>query len=301
MSTQGFRSVFVPRGGQANLNWFPGHMAKGLRLMREKLKEVDCVVEVHDARVPLSGRNRLLTGLTNSKPHLLVLNKADLGDETTYKKITSQYTQRGLDVIFSDSVHNRGSQTNRIIPTILRRLAETNMEKEEYSVMIVGMPNVGKSSLINAWRRMHLKIGTGARTGGEPGITRSAKQSFVVHASPKVTVVDTPGVMMPHIDDYETGMKLALIGTLRDHIVGEEYMADYLLYCLNKLQNYTYVQRFKLSEPSDDIDFVLTRIARHSGLLGKGGVENTTEAAGHFVRRFREGALGRICLDKDIL
>eukprot|EP00054_Salpingoeca_dolichothecata_P028227 m.212712 g.212712 ORF g.212712 m.212712 type:complete len:226 (+) comp26159_c0_seq2:383-1060(+) len=170
-------------------------------------------------------------------------------------------------------------------------------ERAEIRVMIMGMPNVGKSSLVNALRRTFLSKAKAAATGNEPGVTRSVQMQVKISKDPPIALVDTPGIMMPKIFDPETALKLALIGTLRDSQVGEGLIADYLLFTLNQHQNFKYVKRYKMEEPNDDINFVLKCIAQRTGALKKGGTPNIQQAAKTFIHAYRKGLLGCFTLD----
>uniref|UniRef100_F7E6F7 Mitochondrial GTPase 1 n=1 Tax=Xenopus tropicalis TaxID=8364 RepID=F7E6F7_XENTR len=234
-------------------HWFPGHMAKGLKQMKTKLKNLDCIVEVHDARIPLSGRNPIFQDSLGMKPHLLILNKMDLADLTQKKRILAQLKQQGVgNVIFTDCVKDQNIKHNT-----------------ETCIMVIGVPNVGKSSLINALRRMHLRKGKASRVGAEPGITRSVLTKIQVSESPLIFLFDTPGVLSPRIESVETGMKLALCGTILDHLVGEDIMADYLLYILNQQMQHRYVEHYGLEKPCADIETLLKRIALKLGKTQK--------------------------------
>ncbi|XP_047615563.1 mitochondrial ribosome-associated GTPase 1 isoform X2 [Phacochoerus africanus] len=229
-----FRESF-PLGGRDVARWFPGHMAKGLRKMQSSLKLVDCIIEVHDARIPLSGRNPLFQETLGLKPHLLVLNKMDLADLKEQQKIMQHLEREGLkNVIFTNCVKDENiKQVTELVGSSYRYHRGENLE---YCIMVIGVPNVGKSSLINALRRQHLRKGKATKVGGEPGITRAVMSRVQVCERPLMFLLDTPGVLAPRIQNVETGLKLALCGTVLDHLVGEETLADYLLYTLNRHQ-----------------------------------------------------------------
>ncbi|XP_074239257.1 mitochondrial ribosome-associated GTPase 1 isoform X2 [Saimiri boliviensis] len=227
--------------GRDVARWFPGHMAKGLKKMQNSLKLVDCIIEVHDARIPLSGRNPLFQETLGLKPHLLVLNKMDLADLTEQQKIMQRLEGEGLkNVVFTNCVKDESVQ--QIIPTVTELIESSHRyhrgENLEYCIMVIGVPNVGKSSLINSLRRQHLGKGKATRVGGQPGITRAVMSRIQVSERPLMFLLDTPGVLAPRIESVETGLKLALCGTVLDHLVGEETMADYLLYTLNRHQRF---------------------------------------------------------------
>uniref|UniRef100_A0A2K5U4Z2 Mitochondrial GTPase 1 n=1 Tax=Macaca fascicularis TaxID=9541 RepID=A0A2K5U4Z2_MACFA len=250
--------------GRDVARWFPGHMAKGLKKMKSSLKLVDCIIEVHDARIPLSGRNPLFQETLGLKPHLLVLNKMDLADLTEQQKIMQRLEGEGLkNVIF------------------------TNCLKDENVKQIIPMV----TELMGSSPRYHR---------GE------------VSERPLMFLLDTPGVLAPRIESVETGLKLALCGTVLDHLVGEETMADYLLFTLNRHQRFGYVQHYGLGSACDSIDRVLKSVAVKLGktqkvkvLTGTGDVNvvqpDYPAAARDFLHTFRRGLLGPVMLDLDIL
>ncbi|KAM4030948.1 mitochondrial ribosome-associated GTPase 1 isoform 2-T2 [Anomaloglossus baeobatrachus] len=217
--------------------------------MRAKLGKVDCIVEVHDARIPLSGRNPLFKEYLGIKPHLLILNKMDLADLSHQKRvITHLEKHEDGKVIYTDCIRD-----------------ENIKQALEISIMVTGIPNVGKSSLVNALRRLHLRKGKASKVGGEPGITRSMLCKIQVSENPLIYLLDTPGVLSPRIESLETGMKLALCGTILDHLVGEDIMADYLLYTLNEHTQHRYVEQYELDEPCSNIATLLKKIALQLG------------------------------------
>ncbi|KAM9188527.1 mitochondrial ribosome-associated GTPase 1 [Mergus octosetaceus] len=298
-------------GGRDVASWFPGHMAKGLRQMRGSLRRADCLVEVHDARIPLSGRNPMLQEALGIRPHVLVLNKMDLADPRQQSKVLEQLKQQGCShVVFADC--QRDSNVKKIVPLVAKLISSSpryhRAENAEYNIMVIGVPNVGKSSLINSLRRLHLRKGKATAVGGEPGVTKAVLTRIQVCEMPLMYLVDTPGVLPPKLGDVEMGMKLALCGAIRDHLVGEDIMADYLLYTLNRQQQFGYVQHYGLPEASDDIGHVLKHVALILGktqkvkvLTGTGNVSvtmlNYSAAAYEFLRAFRAGRLGRVTLD----
>ncbi|XP_029100948.1 mitochondrial ribosome-associated GTPase 1 isoform X2 [Monodon monoceros] len=267
-SCRGRDSMWQARGPPA---WHPPawrppawHPPRGLKKMQSSLKLVDCIIEVHDARIPLSGRNPLFQETLGLKPHLLVLNKMDLADMKEQQKIIQHLEGEGLkNVIFTNCV--KDENIKQIIPKVTELVGSSYRyhrgENLEYCIMVIGVPNVGKSSLINSLRRQHLRKGKATRVGGEPGITRAVMSRIQVCERPLMFLLDTPGVLAPRIQSVETGLKLALCGTVLDHLVGEETLADYLLYTLNRRQLLGYVQHYGLGEACDDIASVLKRVA----------------------------------------
>ncbi|NWR28174.1 MTG1 GTPase, partial [Tachuris rubrigastra] len=304
-------------GGRDVASWFPRHMAKGLRKMQAALRRADCLVEC--CHIPVSGRNPALKEALGIRPHILVLNKMDLADP----RRQPVSTRAGLGWVGGSS-GGTGSVCGccrvpapvpvslQIVPLVAQLVAESpryhRAESSEFNILVIGVPNMGKSSLINSLRRLHLKKGKATVVGAEPGITKAVLTRIQVCEKPLMYLVDTPGVLPPKLGDVETGMKLALCGAIHDHMVGEDIMADYLLYTLNKQQQFEYVQRYRLGEPCDHIESVLKHVALIQGrkqkvtvLTGTGNVNvtmlNYTAAAYEFLRDFRAGHLGRVTLD----
>ncbi|CAB1343339.1 unnamed protein product [Coregonus sp. 'balchen'] len=290
-----FRTVF-DFGDREVAHWFPGHMAKGLKQMKASVKNVDCILEIHDARISFKGRrNPLFKDSLDVRPHLLVLNKMDLADLSAKHMILKQLERHGVkNILFTDCLRQRDDNVKKLVPMVTELIeSQPRFHREEntnFCLMVIGVPNVGKSSLINALRRTNLKKGRGSKVGGEPGITKAVLTRIQVCERPIIHLLDTPGVLPPKIQSLETGMKLALCGTILDHLVGEDIMADYLLFSLNRLEKYSYVERYDLGEPSDDIQQVLKRNITLT-------VPNYTAAAYDFIRSFRKGELGRVMLD----
>ncbi|XP_031696463.1 mitochondrial ribosome-associated GTPase 1 [Anarrhichthys ocellatus] len=239
-----FRTVF-DFGGRDVAHWFPGHMAKGLKQMRASLKSVDCIIEIHDARIPFSGRNPAFQETLDVRPHLLILNKMDLADLSNQQRILKKLEKKGVtNVLFTDCLKQRDDNIKKLVPMVVEIIESkprfNRDENTNYCLMVIGVPNVGKSSLINSLRRTNLKKGRASRVGGEPGITKAVLTRIQVCQRPVMHLLDTPGVLPPKIESVETGMKLALCGTILDHLVGEDIIADYLLYSLNRLGMFRY-------------------------------------------------------------
>lgn len=301
---------------KALLRWFPGHMGKGMKQMQQKLKSVDCIIEVHDARIPLSGRNPdFKYNISGLKPHILVLNKMDLAD-LNYKKIVEEKIKREQNissVFYTNCKDSLCPGVKKIIPTALNLIKGSNRynrsENVDSRIMIIGVPNVGKSSLINAIRNTVLGKRNAAHVGAVAGITRSVQHQIKVSQDPLIYVLDTPGVLSPTIKHVETGLKLALCATLQDHLVGEEIIADYLLYWFNKNNNFDYVSYLNCDEPTDDIRIALAKaaISRQASVKYRnfdGAYIYRPDLQGmarNFLNAFRTGVFGKVLLDNDLL
>ncbi|BFF91463.1 mitochondrial GTPase 1 [Drosophila madeirensis] len=311
-----FRKAFQLPTRQ-RINWFPGHMNKGMRQIQQKLRNVDCIVEIHDARIPLAGRNsQFFDTITGSgvKPHILVLNKIDLLGPKQQRSVTQQLRRQQPElknILFTNCKDQRNHGVLDILPLATRLVADSSRynraQSAEHNIMIIGVPNVGKSSIINVLRNVHLKKRSAARVGAEAGVTRAVGERIKIQEKPAVYMIDTPGILQPSVTDDEMGMKLALVGCLPDHIVGEDLIADYLLYWLNSHRRFEYVEKLSLSSgPSDNISTVLAEYAHTEGLFHRvkqydGQVEvmtNLLAAARKFIHFFRTGQLGSINLDE---
>lgn len=291
-------------------------MNRGMKVLQQKLKMVDIVIEVHDARIPLSGRNpKFKDTVTGLRPHVLVLNKADLTDPYLIDKTVHVIKKdSGTNVIFTNCKDPKCDGINQLLNTIKGVTSENRFNRifeGNICAMIVGVPNVGKSSLINALRIRYLKKTKAVTEGPIAGITRSVGSKIKICDPPLIYMFDSPGILLPSIPNVEAGMKLALCATFKDAEVGLINIADYLLYWLNKHELFNYVSYLNLKEPTDDIIEVLVVSAANLRLLSRkrefgsqGGLalKPDLDAAAHnFISAFRKGTLGYINLDCDML
>lgn len=252
--------------------------------------------------IPFSGRNPNLSALLSGRPRVLVLNKMDQADSTIADEVLDILRRKGeSEVVFANCKEQYHPSIEQLMATILRIAGRPEQSlitsNDEVKLMVVGMPNVGKSSLINSLRRKYLKRGKAALVGKIPGITRSVTTRIMISNSPPMYVVDTPGVMIPNIPNSEVALKLAATGMFRDHHVGEQLIADYILFLLNKNKKFDYVRVYDLPEPCDDIEVVLNQLATRLGAQKKGGEYDLLRAARHFISSYREGRLGSMTLD----
>ncbi len=277
-----------------SINWYPGHMARTRRLMLDDLKNIDMVCEILDARIPESSRNPDLTDIERGKRRMLVLNREDQADPQATAQWAAHYRALGYTVMTADS--RRGGFLNEFTTAVSQccaDLLERNAQKgvnRTVKIMIVGIPNVGKSSFIN-----RLLGKRSANAEDRPGVTR-ARQWF--NLAGKYDFMDTPGMLWPRIDDDSVGYKLAFTGTIRDEILDREDLACMLLRALAEHYKEAVVKRYGIT----DIDVAspydtLCAMARKRGFLVSGGELDTERMAKFFIDEFRSGKLGRITLE----
>lgn len=296
--------------------WFPKHMTKGQNRMRKQVHNVDCVIEVHDARIPYSGRNPILEYISGGKPSILLLNKSDLIKTNTEMRdeIRSKYSAEGIENVFFTCLKgNRSVESlKKVIPYCIKLVQSTNRfnrsAESTINIMVVGIPNVGKSSLIKAARKHYLKLDKGISVGKNPGHTKAVSFKIKVCNNPLTFIIDTPGIQDGKINDMHTGMKLAICNTIPDASVLPLQVADYLLFLLNQQKNYSYVKALDLPGPTDLI-YELTRhiaLRDHKSFVKRlpvGGAISTVHkpdleyGAIKLLYAYRNGELGRIMLD----
>ena len=280
-----------------DIQWFPGHMAKTRRLMKANLPLVDVVVEITDARVPASSRNPEMKNLVGGKPRVVVLNKCDMADEALTAGWIEYYHANGVKAIAMDCRSGKG--LNKLVPTVkevmkkeLEKRAAKGMEGKPIRIMVVGIPNVGKSSFIN-------RVAGGKRTKVEdrPGVTRG-KQWVTLEKG--IDLLDMPGVLWPKFDDKTVGEHLAFTGAIKDDILDTELLAMRLADLLNREWHSLLCERYKLTdEETADIEpyDLLSLIGAKRGMKVSGGDVNTERAAAMLLDEFRGGKIGRITLE----
>ena len=279
------------------VQWFPGHMAKTRRLMQENLRLVDLVVELADARIPQSSRNPELGRLLGGKPRLLLLNKSDSAGEEETRRWCQWYKERGIQTLAADCRTGRG--LGQFLPAVRSVLAEKIAQWEKQGmtgrtirVMVVGIPNVGKSSLIN-----RLAGSKRAKVEDRPGVTRG-KQWVTLPGG--VELLDMPGVLWPKFEDPLAGERLAFVGSVKDEVIDIEHMAVRLLEVLAPAEGEKIAARYGLSPETvaeSEPFALLEAIGRKRGMLLPGGHVNTERAAIMVVDEFRGGQWGRITLE----
>lgn len=274
-----------------NIQWFPGHMTKTRRLIEADLKIVDAVCEVTDARIPESSRNPILDELLGNKPRIMIMNKCDVADENATQVWKKYYENRGISVIVCDCRSGKG--VNKFLPSVKRMLSDVierrkarGMIGKALRLMVVGIPNVGKSSFIN---RMANSKKT--KVGDRPGVTRGKQW---VSIDKDVELLDMPGILWPKFDDKEAAQKLAFTGAVKDEVVDTSALARALGELLLRDYPELLTARYKIAGDGD----ILTEIAQKRGMLVSGGEPDTERAAAALLDEFRGGKIGRITLDE---
>jgi ribosome biogenesis GTPase A len=280
---------------QQNIQWFPGHMAKTKRKIKEILPLIDAVAEVVDARIPVSSRNPDLNDIIENKPHIILLNKCDMADNRATKAWIDYYAKNGIKAIAIDCKSGKGiNQFKDTVKTALAHKLEAYREKgmvgKPLRVMVVGIPNVGKSSFIN-------KIAgkTRAKAENRPGVTRG-NQWFTIDK--QLELLDTPGVLWPKFEDVTVGEHLAFTGAVKDNILDTELLAIRLIEILCK--NYPELLKNRYGE----LDFtlepydLLCQIGKKRGMVIRGGETDTERAANMLLEEYRNQKIGNISLER---
>ncbi len=283
---------------QRQIQWFPGHMAKTRRLMQESLTDVDIVLELLDARIPHSSKNPEIKKLLGDKPRVTILNKATLADPAVSEMWRRYYRERGTACVILDSVTGAGIEdlknaVNEVLAEKIERYRAKGMEGRRIKAMIVGIPNVGKSSLIN-----RLAGGKHAKVENRPGVTLTKQW---VSTTIGFTLLDMPGVLWPKFDDETVGENLAMTGAIRDGILDVEEIAMILCTRLMNAAPTLFLSRYKLTEEeTDGLDGydLLTLVGRRRGFLMAGGDVNLRRTAEMLLDEFRSATIGRITLEK---
>lgn len=275
-----------------NIQWYPGHMTKAKRAMKEDIKLIDLVIELVDARIPLGSRNPDIDELAKGKGRMILLNKADLADERCNEKWTSYFKQKGLHVV---KVNARSGMGLKQIQPLVQEACKEKIERDRrrgilnrpVRTMVVGIPNVGKSTFINSFAGKAC-----TKTGNRPGVTKGNQW---IRLNKTLELLDTPGILWPRFEDQAVGLKLAFIGSINDEIIDKEELAAELLKFLMSYYAENLKERYSLEaeEPYE----ALRQIAKNRSCLLKGNELDTKKAAGILIDDFRSGKLGRITLE----
>lgn len=290
-----------------NINWYPGHMAKTKKQIVEDLKLIDIVIELLDARIPISSQNPDIREMVGNKKKIVLLNKSDLADEKENIKWVKYFAKEGTKAILTDS--NSGAGVQELVREIkemakenLNEMAKKGRVGKSIRVMILGIPNVGKSSLIN---RISKK--TSAGVGNKPGFT---KQTQWIRLLDNIELLDTPGVLWPKFESNEVALNLSFTGTIKDEVLEKTEIAFYLVKYLLENEEEKILERYKLTKedinnikqnvqnPNEQIAEIVNLIARKRGAIVSGGHIDEEKVAGIIIDDFRTGKIGRITLEK---
>ncbi|KYG89487.1 ribosome biogenesis GTPase YlqF [[Bacillus] sp. KCTC 13219] len=276
------------------IQWFPGHMAKARREVSENLKLVDIVFELVDARLPLSSRNPMIDQVIHQKPRLLILNKQDMADETETRKWLQYFEEHGYKAVAINSLEGKGLQSvtkaaQAILADKWARMKAKGMKPRAIRAMIVGIPNVGKSTLINRLAKKNI-----AKTGNTPGVTKAQQW---IKVAKELELLDTPGILWPKFEDQEIGYKLALTGAIKDTITNMEDLAVYGLRFLALHYPTRMVERYGLSFVHEDLVETFDHIGKLRRVFGQGGEIDYDQVAELIVRDIRSQHLGKLTFD----
>lgn len=277
------------------INWFPGHMKKTQREIKENLKLVDAVIEIRDARIAASSANPDIDRLCEGKPRIILLNKSDLCEVRATKEWINKLSSENIMVLEVNCLTGKG--LNQIKPALenllkekLDRLRKKGLVKMQMRVMVVGIPNVGKSTFINKMAK-----NTVAKTGDKPGVTKSKQW---IKTKMDIEMLDTPGVLWPKFEDEETALNLAFTGAIKDEIMDTEELALNLVKRLQRAYPRQLKERYKLDEINEDPLETLNNIARKRGCLVKGGEIDYNRISTILLDEFRGGKIGMISLER---
>ena len=276
-----------------NVQWYPGHMTKAKRQMQEDIKLIDLVIELVDARIPLSSRNPDIDELGKNKARLILLNKADLASETQNQEWSAWFKEKGFYVVQIDARRKNGMKT---IQNVILEACQEKIERDRrrgiknrpVRAMVVGIPNVGKSTFINTFAGKAC-----AKTGNKPGVTKGKQW---IRLNKNVELLDTPGILWPKFDDQMVGLRLALIGSIKDEILNIDELSLELIELLQQHYPGMLKERYDIDEAQDKVK-VLEAIAVSRNCMKKGSEIDYSKAAALVVDDFRSGRIGRITLE----
>lgn len=278
--------------------WYPGHMTKARRQMQEDIKLIDLIIELVDARIPLSSRNPDIDGLGKNKARLILMNKSDLADDRKNREWAEFFREKGYSVVCLDARSRAGMQgvTDAVMEACrekIERDRKRGIKNRPVRAMVAGIPNVGKSTFINSYAGRAC-----AKTGNKPGVTKGRQW---IRLNKNVELLDTPGILWPKFEDQTVGLRLALIGAIKDEILNIDELSLELIRILEQDYPDVLAERyFQGKEPEDAADPVeiLKRIAENRKCIAKGNELDYSKAAALVLDEFRSGKLGRITLER---
>jgi len=278
---------------QSLINWYPGHMAKTKRQLQDQIKRTDLVIEICDARLPYASRNPELAGMIGSKAHLLFMNKSDLSDTQMNSLWLQYFKKQGKEAFLTDSTRMRGKETISLIHHATRDIVDKALAKgvrKTVRAMVIGIPNVGKSTFIN-----HLNGRAVTQIGDHPGVTRSSQW---VKISPYLELLDTPGLLWPKLEDQLSARRLCYIGSVKDDVLDLTDLTVHLLEDLCDLIPDKIKERFRIEDTSLKGTGLLDSVCTGRGWLMKGARPDYDRCCSVVLDEFRAGKLGRITLEK---
>lgn len=275
------------------VQWYPGHMTKAKRMMQEQIKLIDLILELVDARIPLSSRNPDIDELGRQKARVILLNKADLANDRQNEAWEAYFRDQGF---FTVKINARSGAGMKAIQGVIQEACKEKLERDRrrgilnrpVRAMVAGIPNVGKSTFINSFAGRAC-----TKTGNKPGVTKGAQW---IRLNKQVELLDTPGILWPKFEDAQVGLRLAMIGSIREEILNSQELAWELLGFLQKQAPGVLEERYGISEDGESYA-LLEDIARRRGCLQKGSALDTEKAAGILLEEFRSGKLGKITLE----
>lgn len=277
------------------IQWYPGHMAKTKREVKEKIKVIDVVLELLDARIPFSSQNPVVKEITGNKPRVILLNKADLSDPNELDKWVSYFAAQGIKSLKINAINGQG--VNRILP-LLKEIMKEKIEKEKLRgrkerpirTMILGIPNVGKSTLINKLANKRKLVAQ-----DRPGVT---KQTQYIRVGTDLELLDTPGILWPKFDDEDVAFRLALTGAIKDDILPIDDIVIYGFKILNKYYKGALEKRYDIKIDTDDVVKIYDDIGKRRGFLLPGNQIDYDKVSKIFLHEFRNEKFGKIILDR---
>lgn len=273
--------------------WYPGHMTKAVRQMKEDIKLIDLVIEIVDARIPLASRNPDIDSLAQNKARLILMNKSDLADSKANQEWETYFMNKGYQVVTLDSrKKNRMKQVSQKIEEACKEKRERDrrrgIKNRPIRAMVVGIPNVGKSTFINSFAGK-----AAAKTGNKPGVTKGKQW---IRLNKDTELLDTPGILWPKFDDQTVGLHLAWIGAISDNVLNIDELTLLLIEFLQERYAGTLNERFSVDETAKSSD-ILIEIAKNRNCIKKGNEIDYSKAANLVLDEFRSGALGRISVE----
>ena len=277
-----------------NYQWYPGHMTKARRMMQENIKLIDLVIELVDARIPVSSRNPDIDELGKGKSRIILLNKSDLADPVWNKKWVEYFSEKGIGVLEINSKTGMGIKS---IQGLVQEVCKEKIERDRkrgivnrpVRAMVVGIPNVGKSTFINSFAGKAC-----AKTGNKPGVTKGKQW---IRLNKGLELLDTPGILWPKFEDQQVGMRLAFIGSMNDEILIPDELACDLIRALQELYPKSLQERYDADPAGEPVE-ILEAVAESRKCYTKGEQKDLVKAAGILVDDFRSGKLGRMTLER---